>query len=300
MRAYRPVPPHGTLGVFAPSSPFDPARFEAGLEILRGLGYRLHLHPQARARTGFLAGDDASRARALFELMEDPSVDGIIAARGGYGAHRLLFDFDAARAAAPRKPLVGFSDVVVLHQIFQRAGLRSVHGPVVTQLADLGPSDHAHLVKVLEGPTEPLALAADGPVLVAGRATGPLVGGCLAVLAALVGTPYLFVPQGSILLLEDVSEVPYRLDRMLTHLRLAGVLDRVAGVALGDFKDCRAPRAGDPEAVDVLEERLAPLGIPVLAGLPVGHGARNRAVPLGANVTLDTSMGQLSFHEVPT
>lgn len=286
------------LGVFAPSSPVDPSRLEAGLEVLRGLGYRVHLHPQVREHTGFLAGSDASRAKALFELLENPAVDGIIAARGGYGAHRLLSDFDALRAATARKPLVGFSDVVVLHHALQGAGLTSVHGPVVTQLADLDPSDHAHLAKVLGGSTEPFALTADGPELVPGRATGPLVGGCLAVIAALVGTPHLFVPRGSILLLEDVGEAPYRLDRMLTHLRLSGVFDRVAGVALGDFADCRAPPSGGPGAAEVLEERLAPLGVPVLAGFPVGHGTRNRALPLGRNATLDTSAGQLAFHEV--
>ena len=298
MYAFRSVPTGGALGVFAPSSPFDQARFESGLEVLKGLGYRVHVHPQAHERAGFLAGPDPSRLRALMELLQDSNIDGIIAARGGYGAHRLLSDFDAVRAAALRKVLIGFSDVVVLHQALHKAGLQSVHGPVVTQLGDLDPSAHRHLAHLLEDPSAPLRLSALGPVIAPGRATGPLVGGCLAVLVALVGTPHLFVPRDSILLLEDVGEVPYRLDRMLTHLRLAGVFERVAGVALGDFVGCGAPRSGEPSAAEVLEERLGDLGVPVLSGLPIGHGTQNLAVPLGAKATLDATTGTLSFHEI--
>ena len=298
MHPFRPVPHNGTLGVFSPSSPFETERFESGLTILRGLGYTVRVHEQTTARKGFLAGDDQQRLRALYELTEDPEIHGIIAARGGYGAHRLLFDLDAVRAATDRKALIGFSDVVVLHQALQRVGLVSVHGPVVTQLGDLDASEHAHLARVLSGPTDPFTLTADGPALAPGQATGPLIGGCLAVLASLVGTPHLFVPPGSILLLEDVGEVPYRLDRMLTHLRLAGVFDRIAGIALGDFVNCHSTRPDQPKAAEVLSERLGNLGIPVLAGLPIGHGTRNLAVPLGARATLDASAHRLSLYEV--
>lgn len=303
MHPFVPVPPDGTLGVFAPSSPFDGARFETGIEILKGLGFYIHIHPQAYARSGFLAGDDAQRADAFFSLLEDPSIDGVMAARGGYGAHRLLFDVDASRAARHRKPVIGFSDVVVLHQILQGTGLMSIHGPVVTQLGDLDQDSHLHLARLLRGQAGRWTLTADragwAPEVIAGGvATGPLVGGCLAVLAALVGTPHLFVPNGAILLLEDVGEVPYRLDRMLTHLRLAGILDRVSGLALGDFVNCRPPRPVEPGAEDVLTERLGSLGVPVVSGLPIGHGKRNMAVPLGATATLDGTAGTLTLHDV--
>ncbi|MCK6551878.1 LD-carboxypeptidase [Myxococcota bacterium] len=295
----RPRPSvRGTLGVFAPSSPFDPERFERGLAILATLGFRTKLHPQVTAKNGFLAGTDAERAAALDALLDDDDVDAIIAARGGYGVHRLLHLVDPAHIRRAAKPIVGFSDVTALHALVQgKAGLESIHGPVVTQLASLGPEDHAALVDALAGRYGALAYTSDRTPVHAGRATGVLTGGCLSVLTPLVGTDLLFVPDGAILLLEDVGEAPYRVDRMLTHLRLAGVLDRVAGVAVGDFVGCETQRPGEQSIDDVLAERLGDLGVPVLTGLPFGHGARNRAIPLGATATLDATAGRLVLAE---
>jgi muramoyltetrapeptide carboxypeptidase len=286
MRPFAPMT-RGRLGVFAPSSPFPEDRFEAGCARLRALGFELLIPPLTYARQGYLAGTDDERTRAFHALLDDPEVTGLIAARGGYGLHRLLERLDPARLAATTKPVVGFSDICALHSVLQgRGGLTSIHGPVVTQLAELPEQDALHLADLLRGvPLGPLE--AEGPTLSPGAATGPLAGGCLSVLAPLVGTPFLWVPEGAVLLLEDVGEAPYRLDRLLTHLRLAGVLDRVAAVALGAFHGCKRQRPDEPDALEVLAERLGGLGIPVLAGLPVGHGARNAALPLGAPVTLD-------------
>lgn len=290
------VRPGATIGVFAPSSPFREDRFEAGLEVLRRLGFRVHLHPQVHARAGYLAGSDLARTGALHELLVDETIDVVMAARGGYGVHRLLPTLDARVFARAEKPLVGFSDVTALHAFAQRhAGLTSIHGPVVTQLGDLGEADHQALVDVLGGAR--LTYAADGPAIARGRATGRLCGGCLSVVVPLIGTEFLDVPAGGVLLLEDVGEVPYRIDRMLTHLHLAGVLGRVGAVALGDFIGCNPPREGEPTVEEVLAERLGALGIPVLAGLPFGHGRRNLAVPLGATVTLDAEAGTLTVED---
>lgn len=271
--------------MFAPSSPFPRDRFERGLSILEGLGFTIHLHPQVDRVRGFLAGDDQDRAEAFLELLEDDRVHGVIAARGGYGAHRILDRIDFGRAAALRKPVIGFSDVCAIHVGLGQAGLGSIHGPVVTQLGDLGESDHQHLFRLLTAPT-PFSMEAETSV-VPGTADGPLAGGCLSVLAPMVGTPYWSLPDGAILVLEDVGEAPYRIDRLLTQLLLAGALDRVAGVAVGDMVGCRPPRDGEQTVEEVLGERLGRLGVPMVIGLPFGHGRRNLALPIGARASLD-------------
>lgn len=293
----RPGEPGARLGVFAPSSPFDGSRLERGLVRLAGLGLEPVLHPQVTERQGFLAGPDAHRARAIHELLAGDDVGGLIAARGGYGAHRILRDLDPALIRSAGKMIVGFSDVCAIHAVAQKAGLISIHGPVVTQLGDLGDRDLAVLARVLAGDWQGLEYSADRPAITPGRATGRLAGGCLSVIVPLVGTDLLFFPDDVILLLEDVGEAPYRIDRMLTHLHLAGLLGRTRGIVLGDFAGCASPRAGEQSIEEVLAERLGGLGVPVLAGLPFGHGARNHAVPLGARVTLDASAGVLRVEE---
>lgn len=291
----RGVAPGDMLGVFAPSSPFQDERFERGLTALRALGYGVHVHPQVHRRHGFLAGTDAERLAAFHELLADDAIAGVIAARGGYGLHRIIAEVDADLVRRSRKPIVGFSDITALHGVIQaRAGLVSIHGPVVTQLGTLPEADRARLVQVLAGAWDGLTYHADRPAISGGRATGTLVGGCLAVLVAMVGTPHLFVPDDAILLLEDVGEAPYRIDRMLTHLRLAGVLGGVRAVALGDFAECDPPRPGEQTVDEVLAERLGDLGVPVLAGLPIGHGPRNHAIPLGARATVDAEARTLT------
>lgn len=276
--------------MFAPSSPFQNERFDAGLARLEAAGFEVVVHPQARARQGYLAGSDDTRLAALHALVDDPQIDGIIAARGGYGAHRYVARLDFARIRQSRKALIGFSDVTALHSAIQaRAALTSIHGPVVTQLGDLPEADLAGLTALLENPAARFELVSVDEPLVGGRATGILTGGCLSVLAPLIGTDLLFVPDGAILLLEDVGEATYRIDRLLTQLRLGHVLDRVAGVVLGDFTRCEPQRPGEQTLRDVLSDRLGDLGVPVLSGLPIGHGARNHAVLLGAEVTLDAT-----------
>lgn len=286
----------GVLGVFAPSSPFPEDRFEAGVRVLEGLGFQVRVPEAARARTGYLAGDDAHRAAAFTALLEDPEVDGLIAARGGYGLHRILDRLDPERLARADKPVVGFSDLSALHAALNLDGQRvAIHGPVVTQLAGLPPEDATHLARLLRGEyPDGFVLTADGPAIASGRATGRLVGGCLSVVLGLLGTRWWPSTEGAILVLEDVGEAPYRVDRMLSQLRLAGAFDGIAGITLGDFVACHPPRPNEPTVEEVLAERLGDLGVPVLTGLPIGHGSRNRAVPLGGEATLDADAGTLS------
>ena len=290
-----PVPPGGTLGIFAGSGPFDPADLQAGIEILEAQGFRIARARGLDARLGFLAGSDDVRVAGLEDLLSRTDVDGLMAARGGYGLTRILHRLDPELWKRAQRPLVGFSDVSALHAFTQSHGLESFHGPVVTQLPRLPAADHAALARALHQ-QGPVTIEAAGPVLVPGRADGLLWGGNLAVLTALVGTEHLRPPErDGLLLLEDVGEQTYRLDRLLTQLRRAGVLDGVVGVALGDFERCRPGSPGHPTALEVLEERLEGLGVPVLAGFPIGHGTRNVTVPFGRRASLDTGRRRLEI-----
>lgn len=280
------------LGVFAGSSAFDPGRYRAGADRLRDRGVTLVEAPGLHGRLGFLAGSDADRTAGLAALAADERLDGLIAARGGYGLTRLLGRLDPRRLG--RRPVAGFSDVTALHLVLQSAGHRSIHGPVVTQLPSLPDEDLDRLLELLGGsPASPLPAA--GPVLAAGRARAPLWGGNLALVTALLGTPHLRPRGPLILLLEDVGESTYRLDRLLTQLLDSALRPHLAGVALGAFVDCRPAQADHPSAEAVLAERLSELGVPVVAGFPIGHGDRNAAVPLGAEVTLDADGRRLSW-----
>jgi muramoyltetrapeptide carboxypeptidase len=279
--------------VIAPSSPFDPEGLARGLAVLRDrLGLVPRHRPDLAARHRYLAGDDARRLDEWREAVEDVEARAIFCARGGYGAMRLLPFVDPAPLLARPKLVVGFSDVTAFHAVLNRAGLATVHGPVLTQLGRAPEPAIVHLEALLSGararsdawsaPAPGAGLVGSG-VLRAGRASGPLLGGSLALLAHLCGTPFLPSLEGALLLLEDVDEKPYRLDRYLTQLRLAGALEGVAGVALGQFTRCDTP---DLRGEEVVREWAAGLGVPAVEGLPVGHEDANFAVPLGAPATL--------------
>ncbi len=214
-------------------------------------------------------------------------------ARGGYGSIRLI-DSISFRGL-PLKPLVGFSDVTALHASFQSAGRISIHGPVVTQLGRSPRPVVDRLYSVLESTNPPDALSATD-CLIPGIVEGPLIGGNLSVLTRLLGTPYFPEPSGAILLLEDVGERPYRLDRMWTHLRLAGIFKKVRGIALGELTSCEENSA-DYSSADVLHGLAAEARLPCAAGFPIGHGEANWAVPLGCLVRLDATGRRLEFLE---
>ena len=277
--------------VIAPASPFDPEMLERGLGVLRDrLGFVPRHRPDLGARLGYLAGDDARRLEEWREAVADPEARAIFCARGGYGAMRLLASVDPAPLLAAPKVLVGFSDVTALHAVLNRAGLATVHGPVLTQLGRAPVSAVAHLSALLTGVPSPgsdgaeLGIGLSGAATVQpGRAEGPVLGGSLTLIAHLCGTPYLPSFAGAILLLEDVDERPYRLDRYLTQLSLSGVLRGLAGVALGGFTNC------DGQGIvgaSVVRAWAAGLGVPVIEGLPAGHEDANFALPLGAVATL--------------
>lgn len=292
-RAPAPLAPGRRIEVIAPAGPFDGEAFAHGVLRLRAR-YEVHHAPDVLERAGFLAGSDDRRAAEVVRAIEDDAVHAIVAARGGYGATRILDRVPPELVARHPKLLVGFSDVTALHAVWARAGVRSLHGPMVAMLGDVADSLVERWVRAVEGalPEPVRGLDAIAP----GRARGPLLGGNLAVLTALLGTPHALPLDGAILFLEDTDERPYRVDRMLTTWRHASALNRVAGVALGAFTRCDAGADGVTVA-QVLTERLGDLGVPVVAGIPAGHIDDNLELPLGAIAVLDADAGTLTFSE---
>ncbi|MGW9078034.1 S66 peptidase family protein [Streptomyces kronopolitis] len=289
--------PGDRVAVVAPSGPLSPERLDRGLDVLRGWDLDPVPAPHVRgthATLRYLAATDEERADDLQAAWCDPSVKAVFAARGGYGAQRMvdLLDWDAVRAAAP-KPLVGFSDVTVLHEAFAvRAGVSTLHGPAVAGEVFLkDEATRAHLWRTLFAPETVRTLAAPSArALVPGRAHGVTLGGCLTMLATEVGAPRARpAAAGGLLLLEDVGEPPYRVDRALTQLLRAGWLEGVAGIALGSWARC-----GPYERVrEVLMDRLGGLGVPVAEECGFGHGDSALTVPLGVPAVLDATAGTL-------
>jgi muramoyltetrapeptide carboxypeptidase len=289
-----PLAPGDCIAVVAPSSPFPRADLWQGLGWLRDR-YVLRARTTLLCRSGFLAGDDATRAAALAEAIRAPEVKAIVAARGGYGATRILEALPWDELARAPKWLVGFSDITALHAEANARGLASVHAPNVTGLAARDPWTRACWLRALERPRAEVEWR-DLVVVRAGSATGPLVGGNLALVEAMAAAGRWNPPAGSILALEDVSERPYRLDRMLTSLHLGGHLARIAGIVLGEFSRCE-PGPDGVAAADVLAERTRGLGIPVVSGAPFGHGARNDAFVLGAHARIDGGRARVVIEE---
>jgi muramoyltetrapeptide carboxypeptidase len=287
-----PVLPGGTIGIIAPGGVVKAQALERGVAWLEAAGFRVRLGEHVLARRRYCAGDPASRLADFEQMLRDPEVGGVICARGGYGTTHLLPLLDRAIVAANPKLVVGYSDVSpLLGYLVERCNVVAVHGPMVaTDLAKgLTGRSAERLCALLASPTaawrEPIA-----EVVVPGTTTGRLVGGCLSSLVALLGTPYAVETDGAVLFLEDVAEAPYRIDRMLTHLRLAGKLQGVAAVMLGSFADCDGTAAGDV-AADVLREFFAGVSFPVIAGFPAGHRSENLSLALGMPVRIDTDAG---------
>lgn len=291
------VPPplvRGSLvSIVAASSPFDRGRFDAGLALIEAR-YRTRFAPELFAREGYLAGNDDTRLAFLQDALADRETSAIVAARGGYGATRLLPRLDVAAVRRANKWLVGFSDVTALHALWTRAGVCSIHGPMVGSLADATQAVRDAWFALLERAPAPALRGLE--CLRPGRARGRLLGGNLTVLAALVGTPYMPDLRGAVLLLEDVTERPYRLDRTLTTLLQAGALEGVGGALLGQFAQCE-PGPDGTTALSVLAERLGTLDIPILANAPFGHVPDNVPMLLGGEVELDAGAGTLHFLE---
>ncbi|MBU6531570.1 S66 peptidase family protein [Streptomyces mayonensis] len=290
--------PGARVAVVAPSGPVPEERLQAGLDVLRGWDLDPVVAPHVLDRHGtfdHLAGTDADRAADLRAAWCDPSVDAVLCARGGYGAQRMadLLDWEAMRAAGP-KVFVGFSDITALHEAFAtRLGLVTLHGPMAAGV-DFVKNARAqeHLKATLFAPETVRVIASGGTPLVPGRARGVTLGGCLALLAADLGTPHARrSARGGLLCLEDVGEEPYRIDRYLTQLLRTGWLDGVGGVLLGSWEGCGPYERLRP----LLADRLGGLGVPVAEEFGFGHCEGALTVPFGVPAELDADAGTLTL-----
>jgi muramoyltetrapeptide carboxypeptidase len=295
--------PGARVAVVAPSGPVPEERLQAGLDILRGWDLDPVVAPHVLARhgeLGYLAGTDEQRAADLQGAWCDPSVAAVLCARGGYGAQRMvdLLDWEVMRAAGP-KVFAGFSDITVLHQAFAtRLGLATLYGPAAAGVDFLkNARAQEHLRATLFEPESVRIITAvppGGTALIPGRARGITLGGCLSLLASDLGTPHAHRgARDGLLLMEDVGESPYRLDRCLTQLLRTGWLDGVAGIVLGSWAGCGP--YGELRAV--LADRLGDLGVPVVEEFGFGHGVGALTMPLGVRAELDAASGTLTLEE---
>jgi muramoyltetrapeptide carboxypeptidase len=279
-----------TIGIIAPAGPFDKSRFDEGIAVIHEMGFATKVGEDIYKRNGYLAGDDAHRAAQFNAMVADDEVQAVMCARGGYGVLRILDQLDYTLLSNHPKPLVGFSDITALHRAIQlRTGLITFHGPMVTTIAQSNTATQCAWRDTLKGHCDFSQMLPQLRILREGAAEGALAGGNLATLCHLVGTPYGADYSDTILLLEDVGEAPYRIDRMLTQMIMAGVLDGISGLIVGTFENC-----GAVDEIDALVmERFQDFDIPVLSGMPVGHGKDNMTVPLGGNIRLDTQGSEM-------
>jgi muramoyltetrapeptide carboxypeptidase len=285
--------PGDTIGIAAPASPFESETFDAGIDVLRKMGFVPKIPGGLFEKEGYLAGSEAHRAELLHQLFLDDTVKGILCARGGFGSLRLLSSIDLDLIKNNPKPIIGFSDITsLLSTITQQCGLVTFHGPMVTSLANADEPTLQAFINAISMNDGLEIRANPGVSLRTGIGTAPVAGGNLTTLCHLVGTPFQPSWRGHILFLEDRNEAAYRIDRMLTQLKLAGCLDGLTGVMLGSFKDC-----GDRDAIfrlvmDVFDED----GVPIAAGFEVGHGSRNVTLPIGLTATLNADQCTLVYH----
>lgn len=301
-----PMRPQGlqkgaTIGVACPASGVTRREIREFELLCSQLGFSTVLGRNVAHNTGYLSAPDADRAGEFMALVEDTSVDAIVCARGGYGVMRILPMLDYGAIAEARKPIIGFSDITaLLIAANQLSKVVTFHGPVATSTFDEFTQSCFTSVMMNSGSQAPFTFTDQRlTTLQGGLATGRLTGGNLAMVTSTLGTAYEINTQGAILFLEEIHEEPYKIDRMLTQLWLAGKLQQAAGIALGNFRDCEPKKQSITEPSftlrQVLDDRLKDLGIPVVYGLPFGHVRSKLTIPLGIAAELDATNKRLRF-----
>ncbi len=305
----RPLPDGGTIGVCAPSGPvFNTSDVLRPLEWTKSRGYGVKLAPGVWDKDDYVAGSPERRAEDIMALFTDPEVDVIMCLWGGAGAAEVLPHLDYAAIAAHPKAFIGFSDITALHTaIRQESGLATFHGAGFGSMGATERTDFTwnSSLAMLKGASGEVPRDPDDPyvrTITGGRVTAPIVGGNLWTLQHSLRTPWEIELEGTIFFFEEVDVPPYQLDAILWQLRVGGRLDQVAGVMVGEMHDCdwrserpEAPRTRSLE--DVLERHLAPLGVPVLYKLPLGHGKHLATIPLGVTATLDADARTLTIDQ---
>lgn len=286
------------VGLIAPASPLSESEIMQGVQHVRSLGLEPVVGSFAAARDGYLAGSDAHRAADFNRMARDPEIRGIFALRGGYGTMRILDLLDFQAIGADPKVVMGFSDLTaVLNAVARHSGVVAFHGPLAARESVWDATTRAYVERACMS-TDPIGIlrAPEARALHGGRTRGFLSGGNLSLVSSLVGTPWAPAFRDALLVLEEVDEEPYRIDRMLTQLRLAGVLGAAAGVLFGQCTHCE-PKGASMTAAQVLEDRLSGLSGPVLSGVPVGHIPEQWVLPIGLEAVLDASTLTLEIPE---
>jgi muramoyltetrapeptide carboxypeptidase len=298
MPVYKPPPLKrgGRIGIVAPAGCVDPAAVEEGVEAVRKEGFAVELAPNVYRRKGYLAGDELARADDLVNFFQRADIDAIFCARGGFGSMQLL-----PHMINQLKPkiFVGYSDITVLLNWFlQKFHMVTFHAPMVAMDIAGGLSERAkeHFWGLLTGEMREWKVEL-GEIIRPGMIEAEMIGGCLSLLVTTLGTPYEVDTTGKLLFLEDTDEKPYRIERMLTHLKMAGKLDRLSGLVFGDFTRCEGE--GTRDVRQVIGELFAEAPYPVVMGMAAGHGQENLALPFGVKMALDGQAGTLSLSESP-
>lgn len=302
--------PGDSVALVSPSAAMDePFNFQLAQEVLEALGLKVRAGAHMRSRRGHLAGGDAERAGDINHAFADPQIKAVVCARGGSGAARILPLLDYASIRRNPKILLGYSDITALHNaIHARTGLVTFHGPNGSGSWNSFNAEQFRRLFFQRELMEYRNISDAGDELVqrnnriqtitSGRARGELVGGNLTVLTAIAGSPYLPDFRGKILFLEDVSEAPYRVDRMFSTLKLMGVLDQVAGIIFGECTDCKpADGFGSLTISEILDDYIKPLGIPAYSGAMIGHIRKQFIVPVGGKVEMDADSGSFRLLE---
>jgi muramoyltetrapeptide carboxypeptidase len=309
----RVLKPGDTVGLITPSTAVvDPDRLALALKTVEYFGLKPKLGRNVRKQTGYVGGTAAERVDDLHDMFRDPAVHGVFAIRGGYGTPQILDSIDYDLIRQHPKIFLGYSDITAMHlAIFKKAGLVTFHGPV--PLSRFTAFTQEHFKKALfetnpigvvtnPPPSDPLRPSHTLRTVNPGTARGPLAGGNLTLVCSLMGTPYEIDTAGKVLFLEDVGEEPYRIDRMLTQLRLAGKLQAAAGIIFGECVDCgRSDYKSSFDATftlgQVVDNIFGTMKVPVLSGLTIGHTDDQLTLPMGMMATLDADKGELNIEE---
>ena len=294
-RSPKPLTPGARVALIAPAGPLTKEdELPRALDNARAFGWDPVVGKNAQRRLGYLAGDDRARLDDINQALQDETIDALWCLRGGYGMIRILDGIDYHALETNPKPIIGYSDITALHAAVQRkCWLISYHGPTARE--PMSSFSRDSLERAVVQQTDPCGAAAGARALSVGKADGRLAGGNLAVLASLCGTPYAPDLSDCILILEDINEPVYRIDRMLQQLKLSGMLRGCKAVAFGECVKCPDDAGGGARSFDeVLGEIVRELRVPCIAGIPVGHIAEQWTIPLGAMATLDAESCTLS------
>ncbi len=285
------IKPGDTLGICAPSGRFDREKLDMGIQVLKDLGFQVKTPEGIFKKKRYLAGDDVSRAGSVNRLFFDPAVHGVVCARGGFGAMRVLDYLDWEMIRQNPKPFVGFSDITaILMSLIHETGMPVIHGPNVVSLATADEFTVRSFLNAISGLKEPIEIP-DAGVIREGICTGILKGGNLATLSHLMGTRFQPDFSGAVLFFEDIGEPAYKIDRMLTQMKMAGLFDQIRGVITGTFKNC-----DNQEYIDeIVGECFDEFEIPVLSGLDAGHGKTNLSLIFGETLQMDTAIRKIQW-----